>query len=218
MRFLKLKTMNWKYILGEIILIFVGINLAIWFNDWNTSKTIQQDKEIALAKIKEEVENNLEQLVSSREQNQKIPSFYQELDDLKNEVGELEVAPKKMKEFLGKYGYFFAVTDSVSVGDGFYRYTADATIHLDITDLSSIAWDISKSTGIFHEFGFDCLYQMQGIYSGQELIKRELRSATQALSQKSIDDLIRILKFMDQLERQLLDQYKEMIKSIDNCK
>nr|WP_298997447.1 hypothetical protein [uncultured Allomuricauda sp.] len=210
--------MNWKYIVGEILLIFVGINLAIWFNDWNSSKTIQKDKEIALTKIKEEVENNLQQLLDSREQNQKIPLFYTELDSLKNEDEDLVLDPEVMRGFVGKYAHFFIAIDSVPTVDGKYKYEGDTFINLDITDLSSIAWDISKSTGIFHEFGFDCLYRMQGMYNTQELVQNELRKATEALSNKSIDDLVRILGFMGQLEEQLEEQYLDMIENIDNCK
>ena len=218
MRFFKLRTMNWKYIVGEILLIFVGINLAIWFNDWNSSKIIQKDKEIALIKIKEEVQNNLRQLLNSQEQNQKIPLFYKELDSLKNEEDELLLGPGVMKDFMAKYEHFFTAIDSIPNGDGKYIYEGDTFINLDITDLSSIAWDISKSTGIFHEFGFDCLYRMQGMYNTQELVKAELRKATEALRNKSMDDLVRILNFMHQLEEQLEEQYREMIANIDNCK
>ncbi|MEM9363511.1 MAG: hypothetical protein AAGA43_12790 [Bacteroidota bacterium] len=218
MRFIRLKTVNWKYIVGEILLIFVGINLAIWFNDWNSSKTIQKDKEIALTKIKEEVENNLQQLLESREQNQRIPLFYSELDSLKSEEGELVLSPEVMKGFVEKYEHFFTAIDSTPTGDGKYIYEGYTFINLDITDLSSISWDISKSTGIFHEFGFDCLYRMQGMYNTQELVENELRKATEALSNKSIDDLVRVLTFMHQLEEQLEEQYKEMINNIDNCK
>lgn len=218
MRFFKLRTMNWKYILGEILLIFVGINLAIWFNDWNSSKIIQNDKEVALTKIKEEVQNNLGQLLSSQEQNQRIPQFYMELDSLMNEEDELVLDSKVMKDFSSKYENFFTAIDSIPNGDGKYIYEGDTFINLDITDLSSIAWDISKSTGIFHEFGFDCLYQMQGMYNTQELVKTELRKATEALRNKSMDDLVRILSFMNQLEEQLEEQYRNMIANIDNCK
>lgn len=210
--------MNWKYILGEILLIFVGINLAIWFNDWNSSKIIQNDKEVALTKIKEEVQNNLGQLLSSQEQNQRIPQFYMELDSLMNEEDELVLDSKVMKDFSSKYENFFTAIDSIPNGDGKYIYEGDTFINLDITDLSSIAWDISKSTGIFHEFGFDCLYQMQGMYNTQELVKTELRKATEALRNKSMDDLVRILSFMNQLEEQLEEQYRNMIANIDNCK
>nr|WP_299387929.1 hypothetical protein [Allomuricauda sp.] len=215
---LKLKNINWKYIVGEILLLFVGINLAIWFNDWNTSKSIQKDKEVALAKIKGELETNLTQLVENRTENQKIPKFFQELDSLKNDEGELLLTPQRWNAFVDSYPDLIETVDSVSVGNGKYKYEGDTTIFLEITDLSNIAWEISKSTGIFHEFGYDCLYQLQGIYHTQNLVKSELKKATEALGNKSIDDLIRVLNFMDQLEGQLENQYRDMIEDIENCK
>ncbi|MEM9648975.1 MAG: hypothetical protein AAF969_10870 [Bacteroidota bacterium] len=218
MSFFKLKNINWKYILGEILLLFVGINLAIWFNDWNTSREIQKNKEIALAKIKVEIEANLEQLVQNHSENQKIPKFFQELNSLKNDKDELLLTPQRWNAFVDAYPDLMKTEDSVSVGNGKYRYEGDTTIFLELTDLSDIAWEISKSTGIFHEFGYDCLYQLQAIYHTQNLVKNELKKATEALGNKSIDDLIRVLSFMDQLETQLEDQYKDMIESIDNCK
>ncbi|SNY92838.1 hypothetical protein [Flagellimonas pacifica] len=218
MRFFKLKNLNWKYILGEILLLFVGINLAIWFNDWNASKSIQKNKEIALVKIKDELRNNLAQLEESRLKNQKIPSFFDELGSLENKEGDLVLNPDMMNIFVQRYPEFYRKMDSVKVDDKLYKYKGFTKVYLEITDLSNIAWEISKSTGIFHEFGYDCLYQLQGLYHTQDLVKGELKKATEALGNKSIDDLIRVLSFMDQLEAQLESQYKDMINNIDNCK
>lgn len=218
MGFFKFKTINWKYIVGEIVLLFVGINLAIWFNDWNASKTVEKDKKVALTKIKGELENNLTQLIESRSQNQKIPLFFDELASLENKDGALVLSPEMMSIFEQRYPDFYRKMDSVEVGNKLYKYRGFTKVNLEITDLSNIAWEISKSTGIFHEFGYDCLYQLQGLYHTQELVKGELKKATEALGNKSIDDLIRILTFMDQLEGQLEEQYRDMISHIDDCR
>ncbi|MCL6267802.1 hypothetical protein [Flagellimonas myxillae] len=217
MRF-KLKHINWKYIFGEILLLFVGINLAIWFNDWNASKSVQRDKEIALTKIKGEIEANLVQLVENRTENQKIPRFVRELDSLKNEQDQLLLTPTDWQSFVAKYPNFITAIDSVEMGVGIYNYIGDTSLYLEITDLSSIAWEISKSTGIFHEFGYDCLYDLQGMYYTQELVREEMKKATEAMGNRSIEDLVKVLKIMDQLEGQLEGQYRDMIQSIDNCK
>ncbi|UII74808.1 hypothetical protein LV716_11085 [Flagellimonas sp. HMM57] len=218
MRFFKVKTINWKYIFGEIFLIFVGINLAIWFNDWNSSKAIQNDKEVALSKIKVELEANLEELVVNRSLNQKIPSFLTEMDSLKNGNEALILTPSDMKELWDRYPEQIKGVDSIPVDDKLNKYEIDAFVNLEITDLSSIAWDVAKSTGIFHKFGYDCLYELQGLYNTQDLVKTELKNATDALRTGTMQDFLRVLEFMVQLENQLEDQYREMIKSIDNCK
>ncbi|WP_420320325.1 hypothetical protein [Flagellimonas sp.] len=218
MRFFKLKNFNWKYILGEILLLFAGINLAIWFNDWNASKAVQQDKEVALVKIKGEIEANLEELVQNRELNQQIPSFFAEMDSLNGDDGKLILTPSAMQDFRQKYPRYFSGVDSVQVDNELFEYKVDAFVNLEITDLSSIAWEIAKSTGIFHEFGYDCLYDLQGLYYTQDLVKTELSKATDALRAGSMRTLVRELAILKQLEGQLEDQYRDMIKNIDNCK
>ncbi|MEX0360078.1 MAG: hypothetical protein AB3N10_03725 [Allomuricauda sp.] len=214
----KLKHINWKYIFGEILLLFVGINLAIWFNDWNTSKSIQKDKEVALVKIKEEIEANRDELIANSALNQKIPAFFAEMDSLQGENDHLVTTPNTMRGFVGRYPHFFSEIDSVRIGDDLFQYEVGALVNLEISDLSSIAWDIAKSTGIFHEFGYDCLYGLQSLYNTQSLVKIELNNATAALRNGSMNELVRILNVMGQLEEQLEGQYTNMIQSIDNCK
>ncbi len=217
MRFFALKKLNWKYIFGEILLLFIGINLAIWFNDWNESKSILKNKEIALAKIKGEITANLEELVQNGSLNQRIPAFFKEIDSLEDEEGRLILSPKVLQDFTKRYSDYFVQMDSVKVDDGHYQYEGETFLRLEISDLSSIAWDISKSTGIFHEFGYDCLYQIQAMYNTQELVEREFEKATEALRNQSIDDLVRILGILHQLENQLERQYRNMIVNIENC-
>ncbi len=219
MRFIKLDAINWKYILSEIFLIFVGINLAIWFNDWNSSKTANANIEIALDKIKGEIHANLEQLTENRTSNEKITFFLDAIEAIQKEnKGELLVSPKTMSAFEDKYEDFFVVTDSTYIEPNLYNYVGETYINLDITELSRIAWETSKSTGIFHEFGYECLYELEGIYNTQNLVQNEIDKATEALRDQSIDDLKRILKFANQLELQLESQYEEILKNIDNCR
>ena len=218
MRFFKIKEFNWKYIFGEIFLLFVGINLAIWFNDWNASKTIQKNKEIALEKIEEEVKANLEQLVENSTLNQKIPLFFSEMKSLKGDEEAIITSSETMHAFANKYPRFVEKVDSIAMENGLYRYGLNTSIYLEITDLSSIAWDVSKSTGIFHEFGYDCLYDLQALYNTQELVKNQMDKATEALRNKSMDELVGTLGFTKQLEDQLAEQYKDMLESIDDCK
>ncbi|MER3373991.1 MAG: hypothetical protein RIM83_05075 [Allomuricauda sp.] len=218
MRFFKIREFNWKYIFGEIFLLFVGINLAIWFNDWNTSKTVQKNKEVALEKIEEEIKANLDQLVENSTLNQKIPAFFSDMNDIRNKDEDIITSSEAMHAFAKKYSEFVEKVDSTAMDNGLYRYGLSTSINLEITDLSSIAWDVSKSTGIFHEFGYDCLYDLQALYNTQDLVKNQMDKATEALRNKSMEELVGTLGFMKQLEDQLEDQYRDMLTSIDDCK
>ncbi|MCG8490952.1 MAG: hypothetical protein MI743_04995, partial [Sneathiellales bacterium] len=144
--------------------------------------------------------------------------FFDELKRLKGGNKDLIVAPDTMQTLVRKYPEFIRERDSSMVEDGLFHYDLDTFINLEITDLSSIAWDISKSTGIFHEFGYDCLYELQAMYNTQELVKIEMGNATDALRNRSFNDLVRTLKLMRQLEDQLEDQYEDMLGHIGDCK
>lgn len=218
MGFFNIKNINWKYIFGEIFLLFVGINLAIWFNNWNTSKSMEKDKVVALEKIEGEIKANLDQLVKDHKVNQKIPSFFSDFDALKGEDGRFVTSPETMGALQKKYPEYIREVDSTEVGDGQYAYRIDSYINLEITDLSSIAWEISKSTGIFHEFGYDCLYDLQSLYNTQDLVKNELNKATEALRNTSMKDLVRTLGILKQLEEQLENQYRDMLQNIKDCR
>lgn len=51
--------LNWKYALGELILIFLGISLAIWFNNWNDSRKDKNLERSLLNQIYDEIDNSL---------------------------------------------------------------------------------------------------------------------------------------------------------------
>ena len=123
-----------------------------------------------------------------------------------------------MNAFAKKYPRFLAKVDSTATENGLYRYVLSTSIFLEITDLSSIAWEVSKSTGIFHEFGYDCLYDLQALYNTQELVKNQMNKATEDLRTKHIEELVATLGFTKQLEDQLAKQYRDMLENIDDCK
>lgn len=60
------QSINWKYALGEIFLLFVGINLAIGFNNWNENRakvkieweTLKELKE-GIQKDRKDIETNI---------------------------------------------------------------------------------------------------------------------------------------------------------------
>ncbi|UJH66424.1 KAP family NTPase [Allomuricauda sp. SCSIO 65647] len=209
---------NLKYILGEIILLFVGINLAIWFNNWNNSKTIDKNKTVAIQKIREEIESNLDELIEARDQNGRIPDFIEKYDALSSENGDyILMSADEMVSFKEEYSQFYKVIDSTAADHNRFLYKGSTFIHLRMPELSKIAWETSKATGIFNEFGFDCLYELESMYNLQGLVEKEINNAFTALQEESIERLLRILVFIDQLDKQLEDDYREMLKSLDNC-
>lgn len=208
-----------KYILGEILLIFIGISLAVWFNNWNNSNEIKKKKAIAIEKIEGEIQSNLKELIDSREKNKRIPQFMGEYKKLAfGENDAIIMTAEEMKLFQDKYSNFFKVKDSTKSTQNNYAYTGNTFINLEIASLSKIAWDTSKTTGIFGDFGFDCLYELESTYNLQKLVENEFQNAMEALQHDSIDKLLTVLEFLDQLEAQLEERYNKVLSEMESCK
>ena len=210
--------MNWKYIIGEVLLIFIGINLAIWFNDWNDTNKTTANKEIAIAKIKEEIQNNLKELRAAREINYKIPLAIEEFSQFpRNSEGVIEVNWQTMHSFQENYPNFFKIRDSLPLMDSVVRYNGDSMINLELIELSEIAWETSRNMGIAHEFGYECLYGLESMYNVQQLVQNEVNKAAEALQNQEVNRLLRIFVFMEQLGQQLETDYQAMLNNMDSC-
>ena len=55
---------NWKSIIGEVALIFLGITLAIWFDNWNEGIADSHDKLIYIQSLKEDLQDDIEEYES----------------------------------------------------------------------------------------------------------------------------------------------------------
>nr|WP_299345028.1 hypothetical protein [Allomuricauda sp.] len=210
--------MNWKYILGEILLIFVGINLAIWFNDWNASKKTDSDKKIAIEKIEEEIRNNLDELLTARENNNKLAEALVTYKESRTETSKGMVATMpEMIEFQDKYPGFFTISDTLELSEGKYDFDGDVFLNLELAELSKIAWETSKTTAIVNEFDYECLFDLEGTYNLQALVANEMSKAASALQNREIDQLQRILDFIRQVDLSLEADYKRSLEEINNC-
>ena len=220
MRFFKLgkKEFNWKYVLGEILLIFIGINLAIWFNNWNASKKAIADKNVAITKITEEVINNSNQLKIAQEQNHQILLAYSEYKNkFDGNTSQLLATPSEVKELNTKYPGFYLTSDSIPLKNDVYRYNGGTHILLEIPILNEIAWDTTKTLSILNEFDYECLYDLESMYSLQRLVQKEINKASDALQKRELKELMNILGFLNQLNSQLSENYKTVLENIENC-
>lgn len=60
--FKKVRNVNWKYTASEIALIFIGITLAIWFNNWNQNRVDTLKKYQYLQELENDLRNDLDEL------------------------------------------------------------------------------------------------------------------------------------------------------------
>lgn len=209
---------NWKYIFREIILLFIGINLAIWFNNWNESNKINQTKATAIKNIVEELRSNQTELNEALGNYEMILNAYTEYKGLfKQTKLELIVSPNRMKEFQERHPNFFIIKDSISVDNYNYKYLGKTKIDMELPLLTNIAWKTTISTNISSKLSFECMYQLENVYNLQAKVMEEVNKASNSLKKETIDELIRSLKFSTQLGIQLQKEYKETERKIKNC-
>ena len=207
-----------KYIFGEILLLFIGINLAIWFNNWNTSKKINEDKKIAINKIIEEIDNNKLEIDSVIINNRQLLNAYKEYKRFDNSnVSLVKMSPKQFTSLQNKYPNYFRVIDSASVENGLYHYSGITNINLEITTLTEIAWKTTITLNVSNEFNYECLYELESMYNLQRRVQNEINKSANALQKRELEDLMHILEFLEQLGSQLQESYNTMLKNINNC-
>lgn len=209
---------NWKYIVGEILLIFVGISLAIWFNNWNNALTSGRNKKLAISKIKEEINSNIGELAIAQENNQFITQAFTDYQQVYEKgTSTVVTTPKKRNQLNKKYPEFFRATDSVGVEEGKFRYQGRTYIELELPVLTQIAWETTRSINITNEFDYYCLYDLESMYNLQQRVQIEIDKAANALQRGEMGELMRILNFLEQLGTQLMEDYQTMLKEINNC-
>jgi len=210
---------NWKYILGEILLIFIGISLAIGFNNWNTSLNSAKEKEIAISKIKEEIQSNIQELVAARNINGLILGAYIEYKEIyQGSSNEVITTPDHLNDLQQKYPGYFTVADSSEDEAGAYHYTGTTSIDLELAELSQIAWETTRSINNPDHFNYECLYELESMYNLQERVQKEIDKAVNALQEHKIERLMGILEFIRQYDIQLEKDYKIMLENIEACR
>jgi len=219
MRFFKLnRKLNLKYVLSELLLLFVGINLAIWFNNWNSSKKINEGKKIAISKIIEEVENNKLEIDSILLNNDHILNAYKDFKNLYDgNTSLIKVSPKQMQLLRNRYPDYFITKDSVALTNGLYRYRGSTRINLEIPTLTEIAWKTTTTLNVTNEFNYECLYELESMYNLQRRVQIEINKSADALQKGELEQLMSILNFLNQLGNQLQNDYKSVMKNILNC-
>jgi len=217
--FKRTKNINWKYIIGEILLLFIGLSLAIWFNNWNTSNESNKDKGLALDKISEEIKENKERLNTLVTANQNVKNAFSEYQKMFNgKTSEVIARPYEFNEIQKKYPGFFRAKDSAEVGDGVYLYSGGTSIELEVVNFSKIAWETARSVSITREFEYECLYQYEEMYSLQDRVQLEVNKATDALQRGDFNELLQIFLFAEQYGEQLLEAYNMAESNMENCR
>jgi len=156
------KKIDWAYILREILLIFIGISLAIWFNNWNANRKVNQELKNSIELTKNELESNLNTLT----ENQKVPEqFFSELNQYFSEKGDRSL--DEIKQF-NEASEMVTITPGGGISINF-KYP--------IMNLKTTSWDIFKSRASFHELQFSCVDQIENCYQLTNRFQEEFKES-----------------------------------------
>ena len=110
----KVNDFNWKYAFGEIALIFVGITLAIWFNNWNQNRIDNSKKDQYLTELKSDLQNDLDEFSYLINANQRRMRRINLLNEILNNA-KLEINCDSVQKCMASASFINVFTGSSTV-------------------------------------------------------------------------------------------------------
>lgn len=181
------------YFLEGFLIVF-SVLFALYIENYVQELKIEKQKQLALERIKLEVERNARVLASWIPHHEKI---YQHLS-----VSSLDKTDT-LRNALLKYNYF-----------NFDIITSNKQLFQEV--LTNTAWETAKSTGIIAEFDFELVEYLTQVYALQNVIMNNtLEQIMSNINNKESHDLQNIAATLKQTEirfRELTGQEKRLEK------
>lgn len=209
---------NVKYFTLEVALIFIGLTLAIWFNNWNENRKINTTKDIVLSKIRSEINNNYHEIKDNIQHLDTIIKTFNDFKKISGFKNTFEATKEELNTFQRRNPNFYKIEKSKKLNDDkLFLFHGSITLHFEITNLKFIAFETAKSTNILSEIRYDCLYELEDLYSQKYRIYRNFNRATELLQEGDFEKLIQNLKLITLLQNQVLQYYENTTNNFDNC-
>lgn len=215
-----IEKLNLKYVFREILLIFIGISLAISFNNWNSSLQSSRNKKIVIERVMEEIQANLKELLRAKEVNQRATEGYYEYSKYYGKNSNEVIATlDQMRRLQIQYPSYFKLKDSIQIDDQKWKYSGGTYLDLELVELTEIAWKTAQSLSVANEFNYDCLYELESTYNLQSKVKNGFDRVANALGDnEDIRQIIRWLQIVNQLEIQLEKDYNDILLKLEECR
>lgn len=209
---------NWKYILTELVLIFVGIYLALSLNNWNETKKVNREKASVVQKLEEEVAKNLQMLKGAEAQNLPFFRAFERFGQLLGDDNrEIEATEEEYQEFVKDYPDFFTLHSKRAIGGSKFKYKLNLKIKFDNTRLRDIAWSTAKTAGFSREFSYACLLEIEDVYREQDRYMREIGKILPYVLASDYSELPVTAILARQYQAGLQESYQKLLQDIKNC-
>lgn len=119
-----MKKINWRYAVGEILLIFIGITLAIAFQNWNENRKQSKVETAVLEQLKVALQNDLRDVNSNIDTHKRAMASCQNILQSLTEKKPIEAA-EITNEMVQAVDFTFLISD-VST----YEYLKSVGLHI----------------------------------------------------------------------------------------
>jgi len=207
----------WSFTIAGTML---GVLAAFFLNDWRQSQSAKKFRNEIFDKIYEEIISN-QQIVEDNKS--KLDAYFLARNAFSKYPNTI-LSPQEMADFKRKHPTYLTVVDSVQTDDKKFDYKVQIILDIPtINQLSNFAWIASKTSEIYSQVDFECLYWFETTYSIQEKLSTEFKELFQVFSGSlKVNDLQSFLSKKITLilayEEILLTRYREGDAKIRGCK
>jgi len=212
---------NWVITLTATL---VGVFLALYLNQLGSEKELRIQKTKVKSNIISEFNANYSSLAESIEKHKNYLHFLDFLQQFLNRSDRRMIAPTDtFQYYISKYPKYFLDKDSIIIRENESEYVGSIKFHFELShvNISSIAWETLKSSGISSTFDFECLMNLEligkltnEVIEREKIITNSVLNIKQALLDKTLNSELKVL--ID-LEEALLEEYKNSKDKMKNC-
>jgi hypothetical protein len=203
---------DWIITFVTLISTMLGVTAAFMLDNWKEEAQLIEAKNLALANLHDEIRDNRDSLQDNYAQLTLCQEGLISVVKLRDENGRMIATPEELSSFQASFPEMFTKGDSMLIEKNKYAYSGDLYIDLDVLTLSSIAWETAHSMQVFQEFGYDCLYDLHGVYRMQESTLEEAELITSVIKKRDLPELITTLEIVRQFELQLSEVYEKVLE------
>jgi len=202
----------------------IGAFVALYLNEWMSSRKLDEQKAIATQNILAEMDSNAESLAEALDKHEELFETLTFLGKYLNEESQLIAPPDSFRAFTRKYPHLFDIRDSVLMEKGLYEYQGELNLDLSFPhfELSTIAWETLKSSGLSATYDFTCLLYLETVNKvTQKVIEQNLELFQVIVGDNithSNEEQIKQLKLLGEYETTIQEMYDAQDDEKQDCR
>ncbi len=212
---------NWVVTLTATL---IGVFLALYLNEKVSAKNRDAQKSVAIENIISEINENNKKLKKTVKKLKTILSIHEFTNAYRDDEKRLIVSSDSMSRFRREHPGILTVLDSVLISGQNYHYKGELDVEFNVSNIevTSVAWQTLKNSGLSSTFGFDCLLLLEMMdNSRKEMLVHErilLDHFSGAQEFDTNEKLIEHLKLLIGYNEAIISNYESTRENLKNCK